>query len=91
MVMENADGSVRSFGTWSKGVTTWLPETDLIAFYDHEKKESGLVEWDRALAELGDLLTPVDDVYPPRWSVAEFPSPERLAAAGYESNKPANS
>jgi hypothetical protein len=90
MVMEKTDGAVRSFGTWSRGVTTWLPETDLIAFYDHDKKESGLVTWDQAFAVFGDLLAPVD-VYPRRWSVDEYPTPEQLAAAGYSTSGPVKS
>jgi hypothetical protein len=80
-VMEKTDGSVLSYGTWSKGVETWLPEADLVALYDHDKKASGLVPWDKALAAFGDLMTPLD-VFPPRWSVDEFPSPEQISAAG---------
>jgi hypothetical protein len=89
MVMENTDGTVRSFGTWSKGVPTWLPETDLIAFFDPESKESGLVEWERAFDVFGDLFTPLD-VYPRRWSVELFPTRDQLEEAGYSITKAEN-
>jgi hypothetical protein len=79
-VLEKADGSVFSYGTWSKGVATWLPETDLIAFYDHDQKASGIIPWEQAVATFGDLMSPLD-VFPSRWSVEEFPTPEQLAAA----------
>ena len=78
------DGRDCSYAVWSKGVDTWLPRTDLIAFYDPDTETSELVKWDRAVAEMGDEMTP-QEIYPERWAVSEFPTAEqlkRMVAAG---------
>lgn len=79
------DDRVCSFGTWSKGVPTWLPKTDMIAFYNPETEATNIVEWDRAWEVVGDRMMPLE-CYPPRWSVAEgsYPSDDELARMGAE-------
>ncbi|MFO0803566.1 MAG: hypothetical protein U0791_10675 [Gemmataceae bacterium] len=79
------DGRVRSFGTWSKGVPTWLPKTDFIAFFHPETEATNIVEWDRVQEVIGDRMIPLE-CYPPRWSVDEdsFPNDDELARMGAE-------
>ena len=72
------DGRVRSFGTWSKGVPTWLPRTDFVAFFDPDTEATNIVEWDRAQEVMGDRMTLLE-CYPPRWSVDSFPNEAELA------------
>lgn len=72
-----------SFCVWSKGVASWLPKTDLVAFIDQETKQTQIVLWDRTVAELGEMMEELD-YYPPRWSVTEFPSKEQLETMATE-------
>ncbi len=72
-----------SYSLWSKGVPSWLPKTDLVAFFDKEADVKGLVPWDRVVAEMGDSMEPLD-YYPPRWSVEQFPTNEQLQKMGVE-------
>lgn len=73
------EGRVRSFGTWSKGVPTWLPKTDFIAFFSPETEATNIVEWDRVQEVIGDRMIALE-CYPPRWSVDEdsFPNDDEL-------------
>src|SRR5262249_26351115 len=77
MAIESKDGKRRSWSTWSKGVTTWLPETDLVAFYDPDTKASRLAPWDEVQNTVGHMMTK-QDCYPPRWLVDDFPAPEQI-------------
>lgn len=72
------DGKTLSWSLWSKGITSWLPETDYVGLGDAEREWTGFVPWDVLRAEVGHLMQPMDR-YPPRWLVAEFPSPEQIA------------
>jgi len=40
-----------------------------------------MVEWQRVLEVVGDMMEPVD-IYPPRFRVRGFPSEKQLAAMG---------
>lgn len=72
------DGNARSWSLWSKGVTTWLPETEYVGLSDAQRGWTGFVPWDALRAEVGHLMQPLDR-YPPRWLVDEFPSEEEIA------------
>jgi hypothetical protein len=72
-----SDGRLRSWCAWSKGVPTWLPKTDLIAFYDPDTETRYMVEWNRAVEQFGSLMQPME-CWPPRWKVEAFPDPLEL-------------
>ena len=76
------DELVRSWSTWSKGVPTWLPKSDYIALYDPDTEATRLAHWDRVVDVVGDRMTELEECYPPRWSVEDFPSPEELERIG---------
>lgn len=82
-VMSQENGPHQSFATWSKGVPTWLPKTDRIAFFNPDDKSSLLVEWQQAIRECGDAMTSLE-LYPQRWFVDTFPSAEQLQRMGGE-------
>lgn len=72
-----------SYATWSKGVPTYLPETDLIALVDPEKsQEAGLL----GLYPRSALLNVCPELFqktqwrPRRWLVDKFPSPEAMTS-----------
>ena len=77
-VVEFKDGRIRSYSVWSKGVPTWLPETDDIAFMDPDADTHDLVSWEHAVKIVGDAMTRLD-VYPERWAVDSFPDDEHMA------------
>jgi uncharacterized protein YtpQ (UPF0354 family) len=70
--------NLRSFGVWSKTVTTWLPKTDYVALYDPETQQSHFVPWQTLQEIAGDLMKPLD-YYPPRFLVDGFPTNEQIA------------
>lgn len=70
-------GNPRSLCTWTKGVPTWLPKTELIALYNPEEQSTLLVPWERVLAEVGSSMKSLD-CYPPRWAVQSFPTADQL-------------
>jgi hypothetical protein len=69
---------LRSFATWSRGIVTSLPKTDLLALFDPATDRTCLVPWDEVQQATGALLVP-EDVYPPRWLVNGFPTEQQLA------------
>ena len=67
---------LQSFGTWTAGVPTLLPRTDIVAFVrarEPEQHESALVPWEQAVEVCGHRMhaTAWD---PPRFRVNDFPS-----------------
>jgi hypothetical protein len=68
---------------WSKRVSTLLPKTDLIAFFDPAKPQSqrtlGLAKWEDVMRIAGDLFLDTQ-MFPARFYVSKFPSDEQLAA-----------
>jgi hypothetical protein len=73
---------VLSYCAWTRDVVTLLPRADRILFVDLEEAEERRVvpvRWERAEEIVGDLMKPVD-IYPPRYRVEAFPTPEQLAA-----------
>jgi hypothetical protein len=71
------NGKPLSYCVWSKGVNTYLPETEFVALLDPQTKQTAFVRWNRLTAAVGHLMTQVD-MYPPRWHVTDFPSAEEI-------------
>lgn len=65
--------------TWTRGIPSLLPKTDLLCFAD--PASSGVpvtVAWDAAMPVVGALMQRTDD-QPPRYFVEDFPSALQLA------------
>lgn len=80
-------GHVRSYTTWTWGVLSLLPRTDLIGFYDPRLPEGqkirGLFDWEKVEAVCGQLMKVTDDI-PPRYLIEQdvFPTDKDFAAMG---------
>lgn len=82
-MQSKADGRLTSFCAWTEGIVSLLPRTDRIMFARLEREEAfGPVEWARAVEVVGDLMTEMDGLYPPRFRVEAFPSDEQLRRMG---------
>lgn len=79
MVMQDKTGQLKSIATWSEGVPTLLPKTDLIAFVQMETQDSVLVSWEMAQRICGDLIHETPYI-PARFEVRAFPSAAQQAA-----------
>jgi hypothetical protein len=69
---------LQSFGTWTEGVATLLPRTDIVAFVrdvETPRQESALVAWEQAVEICGHRMQ-VGEWDPPRFRVNDFPSAE---------------
>ncbi|MDR6671596.1 DUF1444 family protein [Xanthomonas sp. 1678] len=82
-VFEENDGSGHQFSlaTWTQGVDTSLPQAERIAFVSPKEGEDAdmvFVDWDKAVAVVGDLMEPEPGFYPPRFRVRSFPSEAQL-------------
>jgi hypothetical protein len=75
-------GEIFSYCAWTKDVLTLLPHTDRIAFIQ-EGREPLFANWDRVMKTVGPMMEP-QDIYPPRWRVADFPTDAQLAAMDCE-------
>ncbi|XLZ72352.1 hypothetical protein ABT364_10435 [Massilia sp. SR12] len=65
--------------TWTRGVPSLLPKTDLLCFADPASGAPPItVAWDQALPVIGALLQRTDDC-PPRYLADGFPNPLQLA------------
>lgn len=82
-VVQKPDGTMFSYATWAKGVATWLPQADKIAFFDPDVEQPLLVPWEVAIAEIGATMQPLD-CNPSRWEVNSFPSAEELERMNVE-------
>jgi hypothetical protein len=85
-VQKQATGRVTSYAVWSEGLETLLPETDDLLFLrPSEQGEGGDIvaggPWEKVQQIVGDLLQP-QGIYPERYLVAEFPSPQQLQQIG---------
>ena len=74
------DGRLLSLARWAADADTMLPKTDTVAFIGLGEAPT-LVEWQKAVDVVGDLMEPLD-IYPPRYRVREFPSETQLASMG---------
>jgi hypothetical protein len=67
-----------TYCVWGKGVVSLLPRTDKIAFMEGEGLQPAIVDWDQASAVVGDLME-MQELYPTRYRVEQFPMVEQLA------------
>lgn len=86
MVLQNkAHGDWETIAVWSQGVDTLLPRAERVAFVTTDSKGDpqplGLADWDRVIAVMGNQME-AQELYPERWRVREFPSPEQLSEIG---------
>ena len=71
-----------SYGTWSKGVPTLLPRTQLVMFFDPESNDTvASGTWEHVQSVVGHLMKETEDC-PVRYFVEEFPTSEQLAKIG---------
>ena len=74
--IEQSNGALSSYCTWTRGVESLLPEAERLAFYE-EGVEPFLVPWDHALEVCGHLMERTDHS-PARWRVVDFPTQTEL-------------
>ena len=78
--IKRPDGKVVSYATWTETTNSLLPKTDTLVL-GRMGSEPQMVEWEKVVEIVGDLMEAVD-IYPPRFRVRAFPSEEQLAAMG---------
>lgn len=83
-VLIRREPELATMASWGKDVETILPETQYIVFSGLSQDGSGVIlhavgEWDRVWDVVGDLMQPLG-LYPERYRVSSFPSPEQLEA-----------
>ena len=83
-VMRNTrTGELASFCTWTRGVDSLLPRTDLIHFMDTERPEGqnlvASASWQLVEEVVGELLSPLE-TYPERHRTRSFPGEEQIEA-----------
>jgi hypothetical protein len=76
-VAEAANGNVVSLTTWTEGVASLLPRTDLIGLVT-ERGEAITAEWNVVQALVGHTMEPTDH-FPELWRVMSFPGAGELA------------
>ncbi len=81
--LQNKETSrLHTYCVWSDGVDSLLPETDRVFFVRQVEDDKGEMvcgaDWDRVQEVVGELLMP-QGLYPERYRVDEFPTPEQLA------------
>ena len=72
-----------SYCVWTKGAASLLPQAERIVLGD-EDQEPVMAPWDKVMEIAGELMTPMDGMYPERFRVEGFPTAEQLAAMGNE-------
>jgi hypothetical protein len=77
-VADKDTGAYSTYCAWTKGIPILLPEVDEVAFV-RGVKSLGSAPWERVREVAGDLMEPMD-LYPKRFRVERFPSPEQLTA-----------
>lgn len=77
------DKRLYSWCAWTKGVSSWLPKAELIAFFDPESKSETMVAWDDAMEAFGKMMEPIE-CWPPRWAVRNFPVDTQLKTLAVE-------
>ena len=87
-VQRKEGGQAASYTYWPAGTTALLPETDGIMLLrigqSGDKAEvAASGSWQRVRNIVGDLMQPLG-MYPERWRVVDFPTPQQLAAIGKE-------
>ena len=77
------DTEAVSWAIWIKDCTTWLPQTNLVALSDPETEVTRMATWEQVYSVAGHRMKPLD-MYPPRWLLDDFPSPNELEKIGGE-------
>jgi hypothetical protein len=81
--VQKDDGPAFSYSVWADGVPTLLPRTDEIFFCSEADEDSKYrVPWDQVVEAVGFLMTPDEEMYPPRWFVDQYPTAEQFQAMG---------
>jgi hypothetical protein len=85
-VQSRDSGELHSYSVWSEGVDTLLPRTDEVFFFrPGADQASGEIvaagPWERVQEVAGSLLV-LQDLYPERYRVQEFPTADQLATIG---------
>jgi hypothetical protein len=78
-------GRTWSYSVWTRGVPTLLPQSDLVMFIS-PRDDGGIDElargrWEDVKCVVGHLMQ-IEEEYPPRFLVTDFPTPDELAAVG---------
>ncbi|MDX2111086.1 MAG: hypothetical protein SFY80_12665 [Verrucomicrobiota bacterium] len=80
---ENKQGRLRTISTWTKGVDTLLPVTDMITFVDVDLPKptaiTAFVSWEQATTVVGHLMEKME-YYPTRYRVRQYPNAEEMIA-----------
>lgn len=85
LVQKTDTGRLISYGVWTEGVDTLLPEVDLVALVrpdDDGESSAGapkLVAWDDLRASIAELARS-EEGYPARYRLRSFPSPQQVEA-----------
>ncbi len=84
--VEKSNGDIFSYCVWSDGVESLLPRTQNIFLHGPGAESASLDDmcggsWERVAGIVGDLLEPLE-MYPPRYRVRGFPTPQQLEAIG---------
>lgn len=85
MLIKSKDGQrVTSAASWTRGVNTLLPRTDVVAMVELDdaggESTTKMLAWNDALAICGELMQEVD-CYPVRYRVQAFPAAQHLESA----------
>lgn len=75
-VGQSPEGSYHSVTTWTEGIASLLPRTDLVALVT-EQGEAITTPWETVRQGAGRLMEPTEH-YPELWRVVDFPSAEEL-------------
>ena len=75
---DNGTGLLTSACTWSKGIVSMIPETDIVALVALDPRggqnhNTQVIEWAALVKHAGHLMTPVQG-FPTRYRVEHFPS-----------------
>lgn len=84
---ERGSGDV-SMVLWSKFQDTLLPQADTVSLVDLDRGVSTLVRWRRFRQLCSECVSPVPNMYPPRYRTLEFPSDEVIEELAKDSYKP---
>lgn len=77
MLFQNQHGKVHSVATITEGIASMIPKAEQIAFVK-PPDSSAIFPWDEAAALLGQRLSPIDGLWPPRFFVDSFPTEAEL-------------
>ncbi|QDT37353.1 hypothetical protein [Stratiformator vulcanicus] len=71
---------------WSKGVDSILPQAEYLLLKDKaDAPPLAAARFDSVRAEVGNLMELVEDLYPPRYRVRDFPDEAQLKQLGVDS------